>query len=258
MKKAIIIEDNPKGIQNLKNLIKVVSPDLKVIATAKSIKEGVRLLSRADIEPDVAFLDIKLEDGLVFHLLNQLEEVNFEIIFVTAYDNYMKKACEFSSIGYINKPIDPDELKEAINRIRPYRRLWTGKRLEIFKSHYEGHPNPYQQIIISATDGHHLFQISEIRYLEGDDNCTWFHLRDKRRFLVTKNIQVFEHMLHQFNFHRIHRSHVVNLNDVVFCSRGESGYVRLRGVKETLSIAKARKPLFIMRLKQLHEDYLSK
>ena len=255
MKKAIIIEDNPKGIQNLRNLIKAISPDLKVIATAKSIKEGVQLLSRADIEPDVAFLDIKLEDGLVFHLLNQLEEVNFEIIFVKNYDNFTKKACEFSSIGYINKPIDPDELKDAIERIRPHRRFWNQKKLEIFQSHYQGVPNPYQQILVSATDGHHLFQITDIQFLEGDDNCTWFHLIDGRRFLVTKSIRVFEHTLHQWNFHRIHRSHIVNLNSVVFCSRGESGYVKLRGLKESLPVAKARKPLFLLRLKQLQENF---
>lgn len=90
MKKAIIVEDEHQGIKNLRTMLRIVAPEVKVIGTAKSVKEGIRLLSRPEVEPDVAFLDIRLEDGLVFRLLNQLEEVNFEVIFVTAYDQYTK------------------------------------------------------------------------------------------------------------------------------------------------------------------------
>ncbi|RMG78113.1 MAG: DNA-binding response regulator [Bacteroidetes bacterium] len=255
MKKAIIIEDAPQGIKNLRTMLRIVAPEVKVIGTAKSIKEGIRLLSRPEVEPDVAFLDIRLEDGLVFRLLNQLEEVNFEVIFVTAFDQYTKQACDFSSIGYIHKPIDPDELRDAIARIRPHRRYWSQKRLESFRIHQsQAGLNEFSPLVLSDTGGYQVVSLKDIMYLQGCDNCTMVYLEDGRRFLITKHLKLFE-KLHNLYFHRIHQSFMVNLRFVTFVSRGDSGVVRLKEGTE-LAISKLRKPLFLLRLKQYQIENL--
>ena len=117
MIKAVIIDDESAGINNLKNLLTNNCKNVDIIGTAESISTGVKLLNDAAIKPDVAFLDINLPDGLVFQLIDQLHDVDFEIIFVTAYDDFAIRACQYSSIGYITKPIDPDELVKAVERI---------------------------------------------------------------------------------------------------------------------------------------------
>ena len=114
MIKAVIVEDEIKGLNNLKNLIATHCGEIEIIGEARSIQEGTALLNNSSIKPDVAFMDISLPDGLIFQLLNKLRPINFDIIFVTAYEEYAIKACEYSSIGYIVKPIDPDLLKEAV------------------------------------------------------------------------------------------------------------------------------------------------
>ena len=112
MVKAVIVEDEVKGLNNLKNLLEQYCPEVKVIGEAGNVDQGVKLLKSK--KPDLAFLDISLPDGLVFQLLNEVRPIDFEVIFVTAYEEYAIKACEYSSIGYILKPIDPDELREAV------------------------------------------------------------------------------------------------------------------------------------------------
>ena len=117
MTKAIIIEDEKQGLNNLKNLLAEHCSDISIIGEAASVAEGNKMIKSLRVNPDVAFLDINLPDGLVFQLLNNLDKIPFEVIFVTAFEKHAVRACQYSSIGYIVKPIDPDELKEAVRRI---------------------------------------------------------------------------------------------------------------------------------------------
>jgi len=118
--KAVIVEDEVNGIKNLKNLLTRYRPDVEVIATADSVATGIEMFNNPDIKPDLAFLDINLGDGLVFQMLNKITSPkNFDVIFVTAYEKFAIRAFQYSAIGYIIKPIDPDELVDAIARILP-------------------------------------------------------------------------------------------------------------------------------------------
>ena len=171
MIKAVIVEDELKGLNNLKNLLAKYCGEVEVIGEACSIEEGLALFADSSIRPDVAFLDISLPDGLVFQLLNQLRPIDFEIIFVTAYEEYAIKACEYSSIGYIVKPIDPDLLKEAVSRIEVRRENQMDKRLDIFNNYY-ANPNAFTKMSISALDGIYFVNIRDIVRFEAEDNYT--------------------------------------------------------------------------------------
>ena len=256
MIKAIIIEDEQLGLQNLKNMLATHCPDVQVIGDAGSIKDGLALLQDSSIQPDVAFLDISLPDGLVFQLLNQIKPINFEVIFVTAYEEYAIKACEYSSIGYVVKPIDPDNLKEALARIRPKEEVEeteTEKRLEIFNNYYNN-PNAFTKMSISALDGIYFVSIRDIVRFEAEDNYTHIFLISGERITASKTIKSYEDLLRPFNFYRVHKRHVINLNYMRKFVKGDGGYLVMDDDIK-IEVSRRRRPAFMEQLKRLQNVF---
>lgn len=256
MIKAIIIEDEQLGLQNLKNMLATHCPDVQVIGDAGSIKDGLALLQDSSIKPDVAFLDISLPDGLVFQLLNQIKPINFEVIFVTAYEEYAIKACEYSSIGYVVKPIDPDNLKEALARIRPKEEVGdteTEKRLEIFNNYYNN-PNAFTKMSISALDGIYFVSIRDIVRFEAEDNYTHIFLISGERITASKTIKSYEDLLRPFNFYRVHKRHVINLNYMRKFVKGDGGYLVMDDDIK-IEVSRRRRPAFMEQLKRLQNVF---
>jgi two-component system LytT family response regulator len=251
--KAVIIEDEPNGLNNLKNMLQDVGSHIQVIGEAGSVEEGMVLFSNKQIKPDVAFMDINLPDGLVFKLINQLQPVDFEIIFVTAYDEFAIKACEYSSIGYVKKPIDPDNLKEAIDRIPVRRRTGMDKRLEIMNNYYSN-PNAFTKMSISALDGIYFVNISDIVRFEAEDNYTHIFLKSGERLTASKTIKSYEELLIPFNFFRVHKRHVINLNYMRKFVKGDGGYLIMDDGKE-IDVSRRRRPLFLEQIKQLESGF---
>lgn len=253
MVKAIIIEDELKGRNNLKNLLRQYCEEVELIGEAGSNAEGVALLSDPAIQPDLAFLDIRLQDGLIFQMLNQIRPVNFEIIFVTAYEEYAIKACEYSSIGYILKPIDPDILKEAVARVelRNRTRNQIDKRLDIFSSYFNN-PNAFSKMSIAAVDGIYFVNIKDIIRFEAEDNYTHIFLNSGERITASKTIKSYEELLMPFNFYRVHKRHVINLNFMRRFVKGEGSYVIMDdGIK--IEVSRRRRPSFMEQLRRLQE-----
>jgi len=254
MIRAIIIDDEPAGINNLKNHLKDHCTGVKVVGTADNIDSGLQLIKHPETKPDVAFLDINLPGGLVFSLIDQLEEINFEIIFVTAYDNFAKRACDYSSIGYVTKPIDSDELVAAVSRVQTGRRYNnTLEKLEVFKEHYN--PNPFQKIGISSMTEVQFVPINEIIRLEADDNMTHFWIKDGRRITASKTLKHFDKLLTPFNFFKVHQSHLINLNFIKSYVRNEGGYLLMEDGK-SVEISRRRRPLFLEKLRQLQDTFI--
>ena len=186
---AIIIDDEPAGVSNLTNQLGLHCQDVKVIGTADNIKTGLALINNPSKKIDVAFLDINLPDGLVFSLIDKIEEINFEIIFVTAYDKFAIRACDYSSIGYVTKPIDADDLVAAVTRIPKGKKFSnTKEKLDVFKGHYN--PNPFRKIGISSMSEVQFVPITDIIRLEADDNMTHFWIKDGRRITASKTLNI--------------------------------------------------------------------
>ena len=250
---AVIIDDEPAGINNLRNQLGMHCKDIKVVGTAENIASGEKLLNDASKKIDVAFLDINLTDGLVFTLIDQIEDINFEIIFVTAYDKFAIRACEYSSIGYVTKPIDADDLVSAVNRIPKGRRYTnTKEKLEVFKGHYN--PNPFKKIGISSMQEVQFVQITDIVRLEADDNMTHFWINDGRRITASKTLKYFDNLLTPYNFFKVHQSHLINLNYIKSYVRNEGGYLLMEDGK-SVEISRRRRPLFLEKLRQLQESF---
>jgi two-component system LytT family response regulator len=247
--KAVIVEDEINGLNNLKNLLNQHCEGVEVIGEATSVAEGVTLLSDSSIKPDVAFLDISLPDGLVFKLLNQIRPINFEIIFVTAYEEYAIRACDYSSIAYILKPIDPDALKVAVSRIVLKRQNEMDRRLELFTNHYNN-PNAFTKMSISAVDGIYFVSIKDILRFEAEDNYTHIFLSNGDRITASKTIKSYEEMLAPYNFYRVHKRHVINLNYMRKFVKGEGGFV-IMDDKMEIEVSRRRRPAFMEQLRRL-------
>lgn len=251
MTKAIIIEDEINGLNNLKNLLAKYCDHVEVIAEAGSIEQGLQVLRDPAIKPDVAFLDINLPDGLVFQLLNQLEEITFDVIFVTAFEKFAIKACQYSSIGYIIKPIDPDDLKDAVSRIKAGKTNKINQRLELFNQHYNN-PNAFEKMSISALDGIYFLNIKDIVRCEAEDNYTHIHLKNGDRITASKTIKSYETLLSGVNFYRVHKSHLINLNFMRKFVKGDGGYLVMDDNKK-IEVSRRRRPAFMEQMRRLQE-----
>jgi two-component system, LytTR family, response regulator len=254
MTRALIIEDEPEGLENLRNFLRMYCPDVEVTATGGSNADLLRLVADdRENQYDVAFLDISLPDGLVFQGLQQLEEVPFDIIFVTAYDKYALKAFEFAAIDYVTKPIEREELMRAVSRIRR-KNTETKARLEVLQQNYNPNaPNAFEKIGISAMDGVHFVRLSDIVRLEAEDNYTHFLLNTGTRITSSRTIKAYEDTLTQLNFVRVHKKHIVNMNFMKTYIKGEGGYLILEN-GDSVEVSRRKKSNLMESVRRTHGE----
>ena len=246
--RAVIVEDEPSGMRNLKNLLAKYCEHVEVVATAEDVESAIKMFDAPAVQPDVAFLDISLPDGLVFQVLNQMDSIAFDIIFVTAFKDFAIKACDYGSIGYIVKPIDPDELKAAVSRVRLGKSAKTKDRLEVFSGHFNN-PNAFGKMSISAVDGIYFVNIKDIVRLEAEDNYTHIHTNANERMTVAKTIKSYEELLSGVNFFRVHKRHLINLNFMSKFIKGDSLVLMDDGIK--IEVSRRRRPQFMELMKRL-------
>ena len=251
MLKTIIIEDEPASLKNLQTILKNYCNDIKVIATTGSVEESYTLLTNPAFKPDLVLMDINLEDGVVFGLLDRLPKVDFEIIFVTAYQEYAVKACNYSCIGFVSKPIEPSELTDAIDRVRTIAGQHIEERLSVLRGHVSN-LNPFKKITIPSIDEVHFVHIDDIVRLQSDDNYTIFHKKDGKKIVASRTIKSFEEMFTPFNFFRVHRSHLINLNYVKKFVKGSSYIIMDDNLK--IEVSRRRKAVFLEKVKNLQKE----
>ena len=253
MYRAIIVEDEAKGLANLQSALNQHCPDIEVVATATNIAEAKELFQDSDFTVDVAFLDISLPDGMVFSLLDALRPVSFEIIFVTAYDKFAKQACDYASIGFITKPLHAEELVAAVSRIRPHTDAKTEERLDVFREAYF-HPNSFRKLAISALDGVYFVELTEIVRLEAEDNYTHIFLKNGSKITASKTIKAYEGRLKELNFYRVHKRHVINMNFMQKFVKGDGGYLVMDdGMK--IEVSRRRRPAFMEQMRRLEGGF---
>ena len=249
---AIIIEDEMRSMNNLKNLLGSHCPEVNLIGDASTIENGLKLFGKQAKKPDLAFLDISLPDGLVFKMLDQLRPIDFEIIFITAYNEHAIKACEYSSIGYILKPINPDELVQAVSRVRvSHGKDKMEQRLEIFNKQLNN-TNAFEKMSISAIDGIYFVNIKDIVRFEAEDNYTHIFLQGGDRITASRTIKAYEDMLTSMNFYRVHKRHVINLNYMRKFIKGDGGYLVMDDGKK-IEVSRRRRPAFMEQMRRLEE-----
>jgi len=242
--RAIIIDDESDSRKTLRNFLQLFCPDVEVIGEAENVASGVKLLKEK--QPDVLFLDIQMPDGTGFNLLEQIQPISFDVIFSTAYDQFALKAFEYSAVDYLLKPIDPDKLIQAVNKIKPNSTQEINQKIDTLLDNYQ--KKEAKKIGLPYSEGIEFIEIKNILRCEAADNYTNFILTDGRLLIVSKNISSFEKMLPAQTFHRIHKSHLINLVHLKKYVRSDGGYVIMMDGSE-LPIARRRKDEFLEQLK---------
>ncbi|MCD4789227.1 MAG: LytTR family DNA-binding domain-containing protein [Bacteroidales bacterium] len=243
MFEALIIDDESKARNALKNLLNKHCENIHVVDEADCVKAGVEKIQ--NLNPDVVFLDVQMPDGTGFDLLEQLPEINFKIIFVSAYDKFAIQAFKFSAIDYILKPVEPEQLIEACSRLSEddkYSEI--NKKLEVLLTNR----NSFEKITLPTIDGIIFVKIKEITRCESDNNYTNIFLNNGEKIIVSKTLKEYDEMLSPFNFFRIHKSHLINLKYLERYKKGEGGYVIMEDGAE-LEVSRRRKEDFLAALK---------
>lgn len=200
--KVVIVEDEKNAQEALKKMLNIIAPHLQIEAVLPNVKSAVSFLNNNQI--DLLFLDIQLEDGTGFDLLNKLVSRQFGLIFTTAYDAYAIKAFKFSAIDYLLKPIDPIELQNAIKRTHKH----DSSTIAPIASQKED-----QKIVLKTADNQFLIAIKDILHLEADGSYTVFYTKEQK-IMVSKNLKYYEELLQEYDFVRCHQSHLVALSRI--------------------------------------------
>ena len=232
---AIVVEDEANSREIIRNYLTKYCPKVNLVGEAASIKEALSLIENNTL--DIVFLDVEMPFGNAFDLLDQLPERTFETVFVTAYDHYAKDALNNHAAYYLTKPINIDELVNAVNYVESVREKEIALEGQVLSSKSKGVTG---KLTLPQQDGFQILNISEILYCKADDNYTEIYLLSKK-ILVSKTLKYFEDALADFPFARVHKSYLVNVNEVVKYRKGKGGSVVMSNGKELLVSASKKK-----------------
>lgn len=220
--KAIIVDDEEASRDTLKNYLARYCPDVELMAQAESLKKGVEVIRQH--QPDIVFLDVEMPYGNAFDLLEQVQDVSFETVFVTAFSNYALKALNLSASYYILKPIEIDELILAVDKIKKHKE--EHKELlhtKILVENIHTQNKQAQKIVLPLMDGFEVIQVKDIIRCEANDNFTDFILTGSRKVMICRTLKHYETMLEDYNFVRVHKSHLINIQHVTKYLKGKGG-----------------------------------
>lgn len=204
--KTLIVEDKEYIRKALLNLLDLINSDVEVMGECESVKEAV-IVSNA-CKPDLVFLDINLTDGNAFDFLTQTENLNFKVIFITAYEEYALQALKIGAVDYLLKPVDIDELKAAIQKVAALPIEVQKKQLKTVKQVWS---KDNDKLILSLQDSFQVIDLKELMYCESDKGYTTFYCADGKKHLASKTLKEFEDQLTNADFTRPHQSYMVNL-----------------------------------------------
>jgi len=240
MIRAIIIDDEQESRNTILNILKNFCENVSVVAQAENVADGIKIIS--DKKPDVIFLDIQMPDGSGFDLLEKTTPIDFQVIFVTAYDQFALKAIKFSALDYILKPVDPQQLIDAVNKIKE-----TGSDVgSITKkiSTLLRNKNGFERITLPTFEGFRFINLKDIVRCEADNNYTNFYLNSSEKILVTKTLKEYDECLSGLDFVRVHQSHLVNIKFVDRYIKGDGGTIIMADGSE-VDVSRRRKDGFL-------------
>ena len=222
--KAIIIDDMELARASLKADLADFCPHVEVIGEADGVLNGAKLLKHTT--PDVLFLDIEMEDGDGFDLLDILPDELGSVIFVTAMQNYALKAFQYSAVDYLLKPVEPELLKKAVEKAA--NRIGANKdQLEILRENMAQEPK-FDRLALHTSDKIVVSELKDIVRLEAMTNYTHFHFANGSKLLITKTLKEYDTMLSESGFVRVHQSHLINMDHVQAYVKTEGGYILMK------------------------------
>lgn len=254
--RAIVVDDEEFARKNLSMLLEEYCPDVEIIGEASRKSQAKAIIESS--KPDVVFLDIRMPSGAEgFELLDEIEEKDFLVVFVTAFKDYAVKAFNANAIYYLLKPIDIEELQTAVEKLQLAKQNISANP-EYLPNYYNALRNlsdtlvkgkPNNRIAISHTKGLKIVEDETIIHLEASGNCTTIYFKDGSRYLDTRTLKTYESILNPLKFFRVHKSHIINL-DVLTDYVNEDGHFAVLKGGASIPVARNRVTDFVKMLKE--------
>jgi two-component system LytT family response regulator len=245
MIKAMIVDDEKNSCEALQLLLERSCPEVQIVAVAYSGADALNKIQ--SLHPQLVFLDIEMPNMNGFQLLEQLQKIDFELIFTTSYDQYAIKAFKFSAIDYLLKPVDREELGRAVEKVSKKLTNNINQQLDILLQKINQPSVPVRKIALPTMQGLELVSIDSIISCSANNNYTEFFLAGKKRILVSRTLKEMEELLDDHSFLRVHHSHIVNLNAITRYVKGEGGYLIMND-GSNVDVSRSRKELLIQKL----------
>lgn len=225
---AILIDDDSNLRDGMRELLSFYAPDIAIVGEAEDVAGGVAVIDK--FKPQVVFLDIQLNDGTGFDVLEQLAQkngsTNAHIVFITAHEEYAIKAFRFSALDFLLKPVDPDELETVIAKIRTVlEKNNSYAHIDLLLENIRKKVDNFKRIALTTSEGIHLFEVSDIIRCEGEDNYTTFYIKNNKPLIISRTLKEYEELLSEYGFERIHQSHLINIAYLKSYVKKDGGYV---------------------------------
>ena len=250
--KTILIDDEPRGISSMQKLLQINCPDVNVIGSSNDPMEAIEMVKAS--KPDLIFLDIAMPVMNGFELLKEINELNFEVIFVTAHNQFMIEAFHFSAIDYLLKPVEDNLLIDAVERAKKRITEKSGNvNIETFLHNLRQKQSPHKmKLCVSSLKGFQVVELDDILYAESSGNYTNLYFTNLQMICTSKPMHEYEELLEDSGFIRIHKSYLVNLLHVKEYVRGEGGSVILSNNKE-IEVSRRKKDIFLTKMKEFYK-----
>jgi two-component system LytT family response regulator len=247
MKKALIIDDENRIRELIAKMITSFGFDIEAIPAGENVQSGIKAIE--EIKPDIVFLDIQMPDGTGFDVLRSVKNKNFEVVFITAHEEFAIKAIKFSALDYLLKPIDPSELRAAVERaIQAVDDKKEDSQFDALQNNIQ--PNQKRRLVLKTQESVYVVELHEIIRCEADRNYTSFFLVGGKKILVSKTLKEYETLLSSHNFLRVQQSHLINLDYVDRYDKGNGGSVVMKDGSE-VPLSPAKRDIFFKILENL-------
>jgi len=247
MIEAIIVEDEIRAASTLQNVLKLYCAQVKVLTVCQSVEEAINAIEA--LSPRLVFIDVKIAGGTGFDVLSAFSAATFRIIFITAHDEFAVKAFKYSALDYLLKPVDPDELVEAVSRIEMLDHN-IEERLRVLEDHLNMRGTPkLEKLIIPTSDGIDIIKLEEIIYCKADRNYTRVILGDGKMIVSSKTLKHYENLLSDSGFFRSHISYLINVQLIRKFHKSDGILVMTNG--DEVDVTTNRKGDLIERISQM-------
>ena len=224
--RAVIIDNEIPVIRGLEKLLKLYCPQVQVVGEAQGVSSGKKLIDT--VLPDLVFLDIEMEDGLGIDLLTSLPSRTFQVIFITAFNQYAVQAFRLSAIDYLLKPVDPEDLVEAVQKAQEAQgHTQLSTKIETLLTNWAASSAQKKKIVLKDAENIHFVAVEQIVYCKAEGSYTRFFLKDQPALLVSRHLKLYEEILQPYPFFRVHHTFLVNLHYILRFEKSEGGMLVL-------------------------------
>ena len=250
MLRTVIIDDEFHIRDTLVNMLEMNCPEVRVLGQASGVASGIAAIK--ELQPELIFLDIQMKDGTGFDLLQAFPAIDFKVIFVTAFDHYALQAFRFSAVDYLLKPVNPEQLKEAVSRAGNLIHEDFNKQMKVLEENLKSATNKNKKIILRTSESIHLLEVGNIICCDSDSSYTTVHTVEGDKIIVSRTLKEFEEMLTECGFYRVHKSFLINLVHIKRFDRQEGGYIILtNGLK--IPVASRKRDEMLAMLEKMAE-----